>query len=127
MKPPSKLGAAIEALVSDDPRYAMERPPTQYLCAFRTERGLQFSFERVTNTAIRFWVKADERLGPKLDFAGLQYGLSRVGTNGLYGRNSNLRPIFGNADLFWISATSMADAQLILSALDGLVEPVEAR
>lgn len=119
MKPPSALGASIAALVSSDRSLSPERPPTQYLCAYRTERGLRFAFERVTRSAIRFWVEADDRLARRLDAAGLPRHASRAGLGGLYGRNSNLKPIFGDVDLFWISATSLDDAQRILDALRG--------
>ncbi|MBJ6127387.1 hypothetical protein [Microvirga splendida] len=121
MKAPSKVGTEVEQAIEASGRFRRHLPDhTQYLCCYRTETGIPFAVERVTENGVRVWFLEDERLKSALASKGFEPNLNMPWqVPGKYGRNSNLKRIaeFKDAPLYWVTVRSAGEALSVVSLL----------
>ena len=123
MSKPSALGAAIEAAVDDDERFAREREPIKYRCCYKTKTSTVFAFERVTADQINFWLPDLPIIKKIAEENGIQIEHSIPwpdrSDSKKYGRISSLKsiPQLRDEALWKVQVKSPTEALLILSAL----------
>lgn len=123
MRPPSSLGAAIEAALDHDIRFQRHQEPVQYLSSYRTAGGRVFAIERVTKSQITLWLPESEAVRSTAEKEALTVVKSLPfpdpTTPTRYGRISSLKsiPELCDAALYRIAVNSAGQAIAVAGAL----------